>query len=777
MIMRNDCFTRITIALSFLILSSCIASENEGMVPADEADAVTFVLEDVCDFTRSSIGVDESTVKDVALFAYYDGFLLCSGYWKAGEKMTLTLDAGEEYDFYALANMGNVSLPVLEKDVRNFVYDIDGLSDMDDSFPMCWSLAGYVPDTSRKVSVQMKRLASKVALDVDCGDTGLKVTGVSLVQAPLSVCPFASDGSKAVAGKVSEGDFATSADLSVLNSGGSVCFYMFENMQGTLLPHNTDPMKKIPSMISGVSDLCTFIEVQCEFDYSSGKEGTARYRMYLGEDEMTNFDVRRNTVLNVSLCLTSDGLKVKNSWKIIPDYVQHLTDISLDRTSMGLLIGEDGVLKATVSPSDAVEVGVRWQSSDTAVATVASDGTVTGISEGKCIIRAVSKDRSEFYAECEVIVEDAVSSLEFSRSEVRKVLGYEGLPETSAFYVIASWLSGKKLNVTDGCTYSSSSSSASVTASGVVEHMSPGTARITARYEGKSAVMNVETIAFAVSAVEFEQERYVVSLGETVIVRYRVLYNDGTASNYVSNGLLNEKCWSGNGYITSDFDVAGLNDYGRVTTYADGETSVTISVRDRNSQIDYEATVPLQVNQAYLVRVYAGSPPMFYDGSGGPWLYGVYSDGTERNLTASSSWSVSNGYVTYSASAGIQVSDPSKLTEGVSLVTFTGTYRGMSASAASKYGMWVREARFLKTQIRTGVYNYKMIIVYDDHSEVAVPFTYQTSTDGSVWTAAKSASAAGVDLPSTVPATMIKGTTSSGYYDYRGNDVYWSASF
>lgn len=766
------------VASAMSMLVACTGEDDgcrDGQIARDE---VCFVLKGLEDFTRSAVSPSEAVVDEVSVFAYYEGFLLDSGHWKNGEDMTLALDVGEEYDFYALANMGDVSLPVLEKDVEDFIYRISDVEDLGGSLPMCWSMKGYVPDPSVPVYMDMTRLVSKIVLCVDCGDTGLEVTGVSLVQAPLSVHPFASGGSMALAGMVSTGDHATAADLRALNQGGQAQFYMLENMQGTLLPGNTDPMNKVPLKMDGKSDVCTYVEVECEFVSDSGREGTAVYRMYLGQDETTNFDVVRNGVLALSLVLTSDGLKVRDSWKITADYIQYPTGMSLITESMEMIIGQTVTLSAFVIPEDSADKSIMWKSSDTGIAVVSSSGRVKAMKEGVCKILAVSAARPEVYSECVVTVKDAVSSLSFDRETVEAVLGYDDSDvRTSEFSVHATYLSGKKVAVTDACTYDSSSPSAVVEVPGVVTHVSPGDAVITARYGGLSATMDVHTEAFAVSSVEFEHSAYSMSLGETLTIRYRVIYNDGTASNYITYILVNAKNWSGNGYGVSDRNIAWISDYGKITANSVGSTTLTVSVTDIGTQEVFTDSAPLTVNEAYLVSVYADGPAMFYDGSGGPGLYGVYSDGTERNLTASASWTAGNAYVTYSPGTGLIVSDSHNMTEGVTLVTFTGTYRGLSASVTMKYGKWVRDVMFRKTQVSHGIYNYKMVVRYDDFTEEVIPFIYQTSTDGSSWSTQKSATTAGAEISATVPETLLRGETVSYFYDYQGNSSKWYAGY
>lgn len=70
----------------------------------------------------------------------------------------------------------------------------------------------------------------------------------------------------------------------------------------------------------------------------------------------------------------------------------HVQEILLDRTELVLLKGEDWTLKATVLPENAVNKGVRWSSGDESVATVSSNGVVSGVDVGTAMITATTYD-------------------------------------------------------------------------------------------------------------------------------------------------------------------------------------------------------------------------------------------------------------------------------------------------------------------------------------------------------------------------------------------------
>ncbi len=70
-----------------------------------------------------------------------------------------------------------------------------------------------------------------------------------------------------------------------------------------------------------------------------------------------------------------------------------VTGISLDKTETTLKIGETVKLTASVSPDNATDKTVTWNSSDAAVATV-KDGTVTAVHSGKATVTASSGGKS-----------------------------------------------------------------------------------------------------------------------------------------------------------------------------------------------------------------------------------------------------------------------------------------------------------------------------------------------------------------------------------------------
>lgn len=757
--------------LSFLLSSCEDVQDGRGAGEDDRVSEVRFELKDIGGCSKSILPTDDRRLDELSIFAYADGYLEASGHFKTFSDMSLELSPDKVYDFYAVANMGEAEPPVSEDGMADFRYVLQSVGDMSEVFPMCWSVEGLVPSDGSPVSISLSRLVAKVRLNVSCEVEGLSVASARLMQSPMSVCPFAEGGSRAVAGMTMDGDKASDADVIMLNSGKGITLYVLENMQGTLLPGNDDPMLKVPDNLDERSGLCTYLEVSCVFEDGHDKEGTVVYRMYLGEDNVSNFDVERNRVLNVSLSLTSDGLAIKDSWKIVPDYIQHVTFIELAEEEITMRIGREQLLHAYVYPADASDDAVIWESDDESVAAVGEDGKVRGVGEGSCVVRARSADRPEISGECLIHVENRVEELWFLSEEVSVVLGSDGAPKHSPFNVEARYSDGTVRDVTNICGYSSDSVSAYVETPGVVVHASGGTAVISAECDGVNASMTAVTEEFAVAGLELNVPHLTLPLGDTFILKFRMQYNDGTVSSWIPYGFAGVGNASAEGWTSDDYGIADISTYGVVRPVSVGSADISIRVTDTRTSRSFMKSLTVRVTEAYVVGVYVDASPMFCAENYSLGLVGVFSDGSESNLKADS-WTVSSPYVTFTdGSAGLRITDESMLQEGKSY-DFTAVYGNWTSTASVKYGKWVLEAGIGKDMTDSGgAYEYRMTLVMCDHSRKYVPFTYRYSLNKVDWLHVQQV---------TDVATLqyhypyIEATSASSYYDWEGNLRQWT---
>lgn len=100
---------------------------------------------------------------------------------------------------------------------------------------------------------------------------------------------------------------------------------------------------------------------------------------------------------------TTDGNKTATCKVTVKSKVIDVTGITLSQSSVSIKEEETLQLKATVKPSNATNQEVSWSSDNKNVATVASDGTVTAITEGTVTITAKSAD-GKVSSTCKVTV-------------------------------------------------------------------------------------------------------------------------------------------------------------------------------------------------------------------------------------------------------------------------------------------------------------------------------------------------------------------------------------
>ena len=343
-------------------LLSCLAviccSPVEAPLPEPDAGDEITVGVDVsilsADKTRSSVCAGDDSWVNMTVWQFLEDGSLYRSYFSESPDAPFSVKGrlGVTYRFCAVLNFGDRRAEVSsESDIANVRFTTSSMAALTGSsgLPMSSALQS-VPftDNGLRFSLEFVRLVSKFNFSLlTSGITLGTFTPVSvrIRQSPLSVCPFVVDNQASRPSDVSDGDYANEADVSTLCSGGKIVLYALENCQGTLLPDNSSPRAKIPENIGRRKDICTYLELVGDYEHADGSMTSVNtYRMYLGEDNCTNFDVTRNTVHNITLSL-SDWGDAENYWKAervvtrIPSpepYVVSVEQIREDDSESGL---------------------------------------------------------------------------------------------------------------------------------------------------------------------------------------------------------------------------------------------------------------------------------------------------------------------------------------------------------------------------------------------------------------------------------------------------------
>lgn len=674
----------ILIAAAGLLLCSCIYEDLSGCLNTDGSQSDSTSLKAVpvefCVATeepspsKSSISASETTVEELNIYAYYDGKLETSSFIESPSSFKLSLFQGREYNLYVLANMGEIEAPHEESEMSGYLYSIKAVSDISGSFPMAWSYPDYtVSGNSPKVSISLERLISRICFSIDKSALDdFSVTAVKLRQGALKVYPFMSNSKAKSSSDVGDGDYATTSDLSTLNSGGTITLYALENCQGVLLPGNTSAESKIPQEIAEKSVLCTYLEISASF---SGKyEGVdvssdnVVYRFYLGNDNCTDFNLQRNKDIKINLTLSEDRI-FDESWKI--SYGEDLPVISYtlenSTSSSSMKVGGTTALAANYfkvvdgvkdSSTDMTSYAA-WTSSDTSIATV-SGGVVTAKASGTVVITSTYNG---YKATTTISIEDDITYDVYLTPTSTSVMTGRTTKLTAVQRTFTNGVQTYGQDVSSSCTWSSSNTSVvTVGTNGVITGVSTGSATISAIHNGTTLTATVTvtpayTYELVLSSTSLNLDK---GTNKTVTATYKT-YVDGVLES--STNVTGNATWT-----SSSTSVATVNTQGVVTAVGVGSATITATYNGKSATCSVKVT---------------GSPTMSMG-----WTTATLEKGTTRtnaalyhpndgtattNVTSSAVWTTSHTGVA-------TVSGGTITARGAGTCTITATYNGLSTS-------------------------------------------------------------------------------------------------
>lgn len=149
------------------------------------------------------------------------------------------------------------------------------------------------------------------------------------------------------------------------------------------------------------------------------------------------------------------------------------TGISFRDATLNLIASQSSTAQATVSPADANDKSLRWSSSDESVATVNSQGRITAVRRGECVITATCAANPDVSATLTVNVIQRVTAIRFDDSSV-------SLPVKTDYQL--SWtVEPADASIQDVTFSSNNKNVATVDAFGNVTGVSKGTAVITVK--------------------------------------------------------------------------------------------------------------------------------------------------------------------------------------------------------------------------------------------------------------------------------------------------------
>ncbi len=275
--------------------------------------------------------------------------------------------------------------------------------------------------------------------------------------------------------------------------------------------------------------------------------------------------------------ISSDGT-ISANCKVTVNY-NEVEGVSLNKTNLTLYKGESETLIATIKPTNAVNKNLSFSSSDSAIASVDSNGLVTAKKEGSVTI-TVTTEEGGFKEKCIVVVKKiAVAGISLNYKELSLVQGESKLLIAT---ITPSNAEDKIVNFT-----SNNTNVATVNSNGVVTAIGKGVATITATTNDGSytatTIVTVKTIA--VTGISFGFDWTNVERGEDIVIIPTISPSNATNKNLI---------WQ-----SSNENVATVSSDGYIKTLKKGSTTITAITQDGNHQASFLLVVqnkPLTAN-------------------------------------------------------------------------------------------------------------------------------------------------------------------------------------
>ena len=247
-----------------------------------------------------------------------------------------------------------------------------------------------------------------------------------------------------------------------------------------------------------------------------------------------------------------------------------VSSVTLDKTTLDMVEGDNATLSATVKPDDASNPTVSWSSDKPEFATVDNAGKVTAVAPGTATITAKAGDKT---ATCAVTVSRRLIPATAVTIRPSHVEFYDGDFDFLVATITPS-------NSTDEVQWSSSNPGvATISSSGMVIGIAAGTATITAKAGEVSATCTITVKqSIPVTSVSLDHTELAIEIGKTETLSATVLPEEATRKTVT---------WS-----SDNSSVATVNSSGVVTARSGGETKIRAKADGKEAVCVVTVTVP-----------------------------------------------------------------------------------------------------------------------------------------------------------------------------------------
>lgn len=252
------------------------------------------------------------------------------------------------------------------------------------------------------------------------------------------------------------------------------------------------------------------------------------------------------------------------------NYVK-VSGLSLDKQSLEILVGTNATLNKTITPSNATNKDVIWNSSDSSIVSVDQNGIITAKKQGTVTITASTH---EYRSKCIVTVVKSIALKSISINKPTLTIKEQSTEKLDIIYSPSN-ATNKKV------TWKSSNNNiATVDQNGKVTGIKPGSATITAVSNDGGFVattkVTIEALSKKVTEVTLDKKEITLIAGENIQI------NATISPDYAEN---KEVTWT-----TSNENIA-IVENGKVTAISPGETEIKVITQDEKKEAICKITV------------------------------------------------------------------------------------------------------------------------------------------------------------------------------------------
>ena len=271
--------------------------------------------------------------------------------------------------------------------------------------------------------------------------------------------------------------------------------------------------------------------------------------------------------------------------------------------------------------SHALGASVTWQTSQPAVATITTQGDVTGMGEGVAQLSAVYQGVTG--STSVNVGPPALLNLTVGPNQSSLPVG-----ESEQLTATGNYSDGTVQNLTQSATWSSSAPGvAAITAGGLATAVTAGTSSLSATMTSITSSATLTVTSAALVSIAVTPGNASIAAGNTQQFAATGTYSDGSAQNLTSTAA-----WS-----SSAPGVATITPGGLATGVKTGQSSLSATLGSITGSAALAVTAPVLVSIAVTpgnASITVGTKQQFT-------ATGTYSDASTQNLTSTAAWSSS----------------------------------------------------------------------------------------------------------------------------------------